>query len=89
MKSKKPKTKSKLNKDKWNELSKQMREMHPSCELCGATKNLQVHHVFCTKYYAKSILRYHPSNLLVCCPTCHFKSHKSFIQIMVDEIKGV
>ena len=68
---------------KWQELSQEIRsERGNRCEICKGTSNLQVHHVCCSKYFKKSLLRFNPVNLLVVCPTCHFMCHKSPIQIM-------
>lgn len=64
---------SKLNLDKyyetpwWKELSRKTREKTPYCELCGATKNLHVHHKVYRPYREKR------SQLQVLCEQCHLK----------------
>lgn len=79
----KKQSKSKINKNLWSKISKSMREARgdKGCEICQRTTNLQVHHIV-SKYFHKSILRFEPSNLLVCCPKCHFLFHKNPISTM-------
>ena len=57
-------------------MSKNIRELHPSCEVCGAKENIQVHHVV-GKFYHKSLLRFANENLVVVCPKCHFVFHRN------------
>ncbi len=78
----KKKSKSRQNKNRWNELSESLRELHPSCEVCNSKDHLQVHHMACSKFYKKSLLRWDPANLVVVCPRCHFVAHKSSLQFM-------
>lgn len=76
------KSKSITNKNIWNQLSKELRYKHPSCEVCSSLENLQVHHSCCSKFYKKSILRFEVANLSVLCPKCHFMAHKCSLQFM-------
>jgi len=80
----KKKSKSKTNKKLWQDLSELLRGAREvsGCEICGKTTSLQCHHVCCSKYYAKSILRFAPENILVCCGKHHFMAHKSPAQMM-------
>ena len=64
------------NRKLWKQTSSLMREAHPSCEVCGKTTSLQVHHLV-KKYYHKSLLRFTPENLIVVCGKCHFNFHSN------------
>ena len=68
---------SRINKKKWNELSKEIRKQFPVCEHCFNALATQVHHVGCSKFSYESLLRYDKANLLSCCGKCHFLFHKS------------
>jgi len=70
-------SKAKLNKKRWNELSKEVRLEKPNCEYCNTAPATQVHHVGCSKYSYESLLRFDKRNLLSCCGKCHFLFHKS------------
>ena len=76
----KKQTKSRANKNRWNELSLKLRkDVH--CELCDIKEHLQVHHIT-SKFYMKSKLRFAKENLVVVCPKHHFMFHKSPVQTM-------
>lgn len=72
---------SKQNKKRWAELSKELRNGR-ACEYCGSKEHLQVHHISCSKFYKKSILRFDKANLCVVCSKHHFLAHHSPIEFM-------
>lgn len=55
---------------RWRKLSKQLREMHPFCKQCGATKDLTVDHIV-PLVDLHPELRYEISNLQVLCRRCN------------------
>lgn len=55
---------------RWRKLSKQLREIHPFCKQCGATKDLTVDHIVPLVDLAPE-LRYEISNLQVLCRRCN------------------
>jgi len=50
-------------------LASALREANPICEVCGVRPGAEVHHV--VKWKDSEALRLDPSNLVVCCRTCH------------------
>lgn len=56
------------------------------CVDCGATENLEVHHIIPRKYGGSD----HPANLKTLCHNCHWKYHsgkKKYIKPMIMMIK--
>ena len=44
-----------------------------TCQECGATENLQVHHIKAKKFHPE--LTYDLDNLITLCKKCHLKAH--------------
>ena len=71
-----PKRVSFLRSPEWKALRQQAleRDDHKCC-LCGSTTRLNVHHIFCRKFFGD--LKLDIDNLLTVCSKCHFRIHKS------------
>lgn len=65
-------TKSKLQKQLWDLLSKKIRKERPMCELCHIKPSTQVHHIFSRRFKATM---FDEDNLLAICNGCHMKAH--------------
>lgn len=46
----------------------------PSCEVCGETEDLHLHHKKKARLY--SVLWFDPNNILVACQPCHVEAEK-------------
>ncbi len=61
----------------WPATEKAFKAKHPTCEACGETRNLQVHHVL--PYHKYPELELDESNLITLCEypphNCHFRAH--------------
>ncbi len=61
----------------WPKVQKAFLAKHPTCEACGETRNLQVHHVL--PYHKYPELELDESNLITLCEypphNCHFRAH--------------
>lgn len=55
---------------KWPSVRQKFIQMHPSCEACGSTKSLNVHHIFSFKDHPELELDH--DNLITLCRTHHF-----------------
>ena len=56
----------------WPTVEKHFREGHPTCEACGSSKNLNVHH--CKPFHLDPALELDPANLITLCmdtKECH------------------
>ena len=71
-----PKRVAFLRSPEWKALRQQalQRDGHKCC-LCGSTARLNVHHIFCRKFFGD--LKLDIDNLLTVCSKCHFRIHKS------------
>jgi len=58
------------NSKEWHSARNLALELHPYCDICGATSRLQVHHMDDASYHPDE--RYIQSNLKVLCYKCHF-----------------
>ena len=56
--------------NKWPTVRKHYLELHPCCEICGTTKNLQVHHK--KPFHLDPALELDLNNLATLCKTDHF-----------------
>jgi 5-methylcytosine-specific restriction endonuclease McrA len=60
------------NTERWKQLSRRLRRLSPFCELCGATRLLEVDHVI---PYEEALMlgidEYNQHNLRVCCKSCN------------------
>ena len=54
-----------------------MRKKYPSCEVCGDSKGLHVHHLISRCLYPNGALNV--NNLIVLCADCHKKFHNNGI----------
>ena len=59
-----------LKSDHWRNLQRQKRKQNPSCQRCGATSKLDIHHV---NYH--NIFDVQLSDLLTLCRRCHTQEH--------------
>lgn len=80
-------SKSLQNRNRWKQLSEQLRKAHPICEFCGHHETKQTHHIV-SKFYRHSLLRWDPENLICLCPKCHFVWHKNPIETIKWLIKN-
>jgi 5-methylcytosine-specific restriction endonuclease McrA len=77
----KKKSKSRLGKLRWKELSEKIRKEKPNCEYCGKPAT-QVHHAI-SKFYRKSMFRFDEKNLVSLCGRCHISEfHKNPVGTM-------
>lgn len=75
----------------WNRLSKVYRlSVNNTCEICGATSNLNAHHIISYWLFEDHDTRVHDSNNLLCvCDTCHgiLHQHNTTIVPHISEMK--
>jgi len=55
----------------WHDCRRLMLEMHESCQNCGSTEDLHVHHIQPVRTYDDPTNAHHPENLAVVCQQCH------------------
>ena len=55
--------------DDWPKVRRLHLKLHPSCEVCGATKRLAAHHI--APYQWNPELEMDPDNLITLCPAHH------------------
>lgn len=58
-----------FNTKEWRELRKRLLKLHPYCDICGSTEQLELHHI--QKHHGNPLLFFNPSNLQVLCKQCH------------------
>lgn len=64
--------------------SKYQKHMGPECEICGATEDLEVHHI------DKTRTNHSPSNLITVCSSCHQRIHsQNLLTTYIDSIISV
>jgi len=56
---------------KWRRVRNQFYATHQTCAMCGAAKDVQVHHILPWHLYPD--LRYTHTNLISLCQPCHFR----------------
>lgn len=79
-----------IRSSKWNSLRKQHLIKQPSCQACGSSKKLQVHHIDPVQNNPEKELD--PTNLVTLCSSCHFvfghlMDYKSWNINVIDDIK--
>lgn len=55
----------------WRKVRGEFIQLQPCCQMCGGTKELNVHHIY--PWHLFPHLRYHLHNLLTLCRHCHFR----------------
>lgn len=55
----------------WREARGRFIKLQPGCQMCGATKELQVHHVY--PWHLFPALRFELHNFVTLCQPCHFR----------------
>lgn len=55
----------------WREARGRFIKLQPGCQMCGAQKELQVHHVY--PWHLFPALRFELNNLVTLCQPCHFR----------------
>ena len=59
---------------RWRDLRAEHLRLHPVCESCGSSENLQVHHNFPRGFdYSSEELFFNPDVLETLCTSCHAK----------------
>ena len=66
--------KKQLKSKEWKNFRKKVFKIKgKKCEICGSTKQLNIHHPFYTK--GKLAWQYNPSDMMVLCHDCHKEIH--------------
>jgi 5-methylcytosine-specific restriction protein A len=60
----------------WGKVRKAHLELHPACEVCASTKNLQVHHV--QPFHFNPEMELLPTNLITLCESKGRNCHLTF-----------
>ena len=59
---------------RWRDLRTEHLRQHPVCEVCGSSKNLQIHHNYPRGFdYSSEELFFNPDVLETLCTSCHAK----------------
>lgn len=61
------------NTTRWRQLREEQLKKQPTCEICGSSVNLQVHHNYGpeVRYQQSEELFFNPDSLQTVCRTCH------------------